>query len=53
MKECYRKGFEEMCRRLEPKQVVVFGSQIDVNADVEMIYKSSYWQQMSERLKKR
>ena len=42
-----------MCRRLEPKQVVVFGSQIDVDIDVDIVYKSSYWQQMSERLKKR
>jgi hypothetical protein len=52
-KECYRKGFKEMCRRLEPIQVVVFGSQIDVDIDVDIVYKSSYWQQMSERLKKR
>lgn len=42
-----------MSRRLEPKQVVVFGSRIDVDIDVDIVYKSSYWQQMSERLKKR
>ncbi len=48
-KECYRAGFKEMCRRLEPDRVVVVGRPIDVDVDVEIVYLQSYGQDMERR----
>lgn len=50
-KECYKRGFEEMCRRLNPFNVLVVGKEIEVNADVPIVYMDSYGQEMSKRLK--
>ncbi len=49
-KECYRKGFAEMCRRLEPDRVVVVGSEIEVDCNVEIQYLQSYGQDMTRRI---
>lgn len=45
-KDCYRSGFKEMCRRLDPDRVVVVGRPIDVDVDVEIVYLQSYGQDM-------
>ena len=52
-KECYRKGFAEMCRRLHPDRVVVVGREIEVDCDVEIQYLQSYGQDISRRLEPR
>ena len=49
-KECYRNGFKEMCRRLEPNRVVIVGRKIEVDVDVEMIYLESFGQDMTKRI---
>ena len=40
-----------MCRRLNPFNVLVVGKEIEVNADVPIVYMDSYGQEMSKRLK--
>lgn len=49
-KECYRNGFKEMCRRLEPNRIIIIGREIEVDVNVEKIYLNSYGQEMSNRL---
>lgn len=49
-KECYKRGFEEMCRRLNLHNVLVVGREIEVDADVPIIYMDSYGQEMSKKL---
>lgn len=49
-KTCYRRGFEEMCKRLNPYNVLVVGREIHVDADTEIIYFDSFGQDMSKRL---
>lgn len=49
-KENYRKGFNEMCKRLSPNRVVVVGREIQVDTKVEVIYKNSHGQDMTYRL---
>ena len=49
-KECYRRGFEEMCRRLNPYNVLVVGREIEVDVDVPIIYMDSYGQEISKKL---
>lgn len=49
-KECYQKGFEEMCRRLNPYNVIVIGSEIPVDVEVDTIYFKSHGQEMAERI---
>ena len=48
--ECYRKGFSEMCNRLNPKRVIVVGKEIEVKEDVEIQYLDSFCQSMKKRL---
>lgn len=48
--ECYQKGFREMCRRLHPYNVLVIGKEIEVEADVDIIYMKSFGQNMTNRL---
>lgn len=50
-KECYKRGFEELCKRLNPHNVLVIGKEIKVDSDVPIIYMDSYGQEMSKRLK--
>lgn len=49
--ECYRAGFKEMCERLEPSEVFVIGRPIEVDVDVKIIYKDSFGQQMTKKLR--
>ena len=49
-KECYRRGFSEMCRRLKPRNVIVVGRQIEVAEDVEIQYLDSFGQEMTKRI---
>ena len=50
-KECYKLGFYEMCKRLNPYNIMVIGKEIKVDIDIPIIYLDSYGQQMTERLK--
>lgn len=50
-KENYRAGFTEMCKRLDPTQVIVVGKEIEVDVDVKIKYLESFGQQMTKRLK--
>lgn len=51
-KECYRNGMIEMCRRLNPKQIICIGREIPVpEISVPILYYESFGQQMSKRLK--
>lgn len=52
-KECYRNGFKEMCRRLEPNRIIIIGREIEVDVNVEKIYLNSYGQEMSNRLERK
>lgn len=47
----YQMGFTEMCKRLEPREVLVIGKQIEVNCGVKITYMDSFGQQMTKRLK--
>lgn len=50
--ECYRNGMVEMCRRLNPKQIICVGREIPVpEIDVPILYYDSYGQQMTRRLR--
>lgn len=49
-KECYKRGFEEMCKQLNPCNVLVVGKEIEVCADIPIIYMESFGQEMSKRL---
>lgn len=49
-KDCYRKGFKEMCRCLNPYNVLVIGREIRVDADIEIVYLNSFGQDMSKRI---
>lgn len=50
-KEAYRKGFSEMCRRLNPSRVIVVGKEIPVDENVEMQFLESVSQQNNERVR--
>lgn len=50
-KECYRKGFSEMCRRLNPNRVIVVGREIEVSEDVDIQYLESFGQALTKRLR--
>lgn len=50
-KECYVMGFKEMCKRLNPHNVLVVGREIPVNEDVEIVYMKSCGQVLEERSK--
>lgn len=49
-KECYRIGFEEMCKRLNPYNVLVIGREIHVDVNIEVTFLNSFGQEMSERI---
>lgn len=51
-KQCYKHGFEEMCKRLNPYNVLVVGKEIEVDVDVPIIYMNSFGQEMSNRISK-
>lgn len=46
----YRNGFLEMCKRLNPKNVLVIGREIPVDIDTEIIYMKSFGQEMTDRI---
>lgn len=50
-KEAYTNGFREMCKRLNPFNVLVIGREIPVDVDVEIVYMKSFGQEMTERLR--
>lgn len=49
-REYYKRGFEEMCRRLNPYNVLVIGAEIPVECDVEIVYMDGFSQQMKKRM---
>lgn len=49
-KEYYKRGFEEMRRRLKPTQVLVVGSEIPVECDVSVIYMDGFSQQRKKQI---
>lgn len=50
-KECYRKGFAEMCRRLTPLKVLIVGRKIDVDTNIRTIYMDSFGQSLTKKLR--
>lgn len=48
-RQCYRQGFEEMCRRLNPFNVLVIGKRIEVDTNVPVVYMNSFGQDLAER----
>lgn len=49
-KESFIRGFDEMCRVLEPRQIVWFGRPIDVDCKCPIVYFDSFGQQMNRRI---
>lgn len=49
-REYYKRGFVEMCKRLNPNLVIVVGGKIDVDYDVEIQYLDGFSQQMKKRM---
>lgn len=49
-REYYKRGFTEMCRRLNPNRVIVVGGKIDVDCDVEIQYLDGFSQHMKKRM---
>lgn len=49
-REHYRHGFHAMCERLKPLKVIVVGSKIEVDDDIEIHYLDSFSQQMKKRI---
>lgn len=47
----YRKGFLEMCDRLNPSKVLVVGRKIDVDVGVDIVYLDSFGMSMTKRLR--
>lgn len=50
-KECYRQGFNEMCSRLHPTEILVVGRPIDVDTDAKITYRESFGQQLTRKLR--
>lgn len=50
-KECYRQGFSEMCKRLNPNRVIVIGREIEVSEDINIQYLESFGQTLTKKLR--
>lgn len=48
-REHYKRGFYEICKRLNPNRVIVVGSEIEVDCDVKIQYLDGFSQQMRKR----
>lgn len=51
-REHFKRGFYEMCKRLEPHRIVVVGGKIDVDCDCEIQYLDGFSQEMNKRLRR-
>lgn len=50
-KDAYRRGFKEMCKQLNPCNVLVVGREIPVDCDIEITYMKSFGQELEEAKK--
>lgn len=50
-REYYKTGFKEMCKRLNPYNILVIGGKIDIDTDIPIVYLNGFSQDMTERLK--
>jgi len=48
-REYFIRGFNEMCDRLKPCNIVIVGGKIDTNTDIPITYMNGYSQDMAER----